>query len=109
MLKPIRPDSLIKLIEDRIPDEVIQAFNALIAKEWDGQEAIIAQDEVVREIRSNFRKSDKPMSSEMIFDLNYLNIEDLYRKEGWKVVYDKPGYNEDYEAKFTFTPKAKRK
>ena len=108
MAKPIRPDSLIKLIEDGIPDEVIQAFNALIAKEWDGQEAMITQNAVVREILSNFRKSDKPMSSQNLFDLNYLNIEDLYRKEGWKVVYDKPSYNEDFEPTFTFTPKAKR-
>jgi hypothetical protein len=109
MLKPIRPDNLVKLIEDRMPDEVIQAFNTLIAKEWDGTDAEMTQNEVVREILSNFRRSDKPMSIEMIFDLGYLNIEDLYRNAGWKVKYDKPGFNEDYKATFTFTPKTKRR
>jgi len=38
-----------------------------------------------------------------VFDKGWLNIEPMYRAAGWKVVYDKPAYNESYEPTFTFT------
>ncbi len=34
----------------------------------------------------------------------WLNVEELYRAQGWTVTYDKPGYNESYPATFTFAP-----
>jgi hypothetical protein len=37
-----------------------------------------------------------------IFSKGYLNFEELYEAQGWKVVYDKPAYNESYKANFTF-------
>lgn len=32
----------------------------------------------------------------------WLDIEDHYRKAGWKVTYDKPAYCENYDAYFKF-------
>ena len=40
-----------------------------------------------------------------IFTNNWLDIEPLYEDIGWKVTYDKPGFNETYEATFTFDKK----
>lgn len=40
-----------------------------------------------------------------VFERGYLDIEETYRKAGWSVVYDKPGYNETYDAFYTFTRK----
>lgn len=32
-------------------------------------------------------------------DHGWLDLEDIYRDEGWTVEYDSPGYNETYEAR----------
>ena len=32
-----------------------------------------------------------------------MDIESIYRADGWGVYYDKPGYNETYTATFEFT------
>lgn len=34
---------------------------------------------------------------------HWLNFEGAYRRAGWKVEFDKPGYNESYPATFKFT------
>lgn len=33
---------------------------------------------------------------------HWLDFEPVYRAAGWKVYYDKPGYNEDYEGFYQF-------
>lgn len=39
-------------------------------------------------------------------DINsWVDFEDLYRKQGWKVVYDKPAYCETYKAYFVLSKK----
>ena len=56
------------------------------------------QDDLVEEIADVMC-----ISRRGIFDLGYLDIEDLYTK--WNVEYDKPGYNESYQAYFIFSRK----
>ena len=91
---------------DRIPQVVIQAVNNLIIKEMAdncGSTITITQKEIINEII----RLDPGMTSSKIYENNYLDFEDVYRKEGWKVSYDKPGYCESYEPKFSFTPNNK--
>jgi hypothetical protein len=38
-----------------------------------------------------------------VFSKHYLDFEDVYRKQGWKVYFDRPGFNESYTATFTFS------
>jgi hypothetical protein len=102
-VKPITPKEVSKGKLDSFPDKVIEAFNELIAKHWDGRESHFKQDEVVALIR---RKMD--MSSSQIFENNWLDVEDTYRKAGWTVEYDSPAYCEDYPATFKFTKKRAR-
>lgn len=45
------------------------------------------------------------IKSNIVYGKQYLDVEDIYRKEGWKVVYDKPAYCETYEPTFTFSKK----
>lgn len=102
-VKPIKPDEVdgAKVI----PDEVIKAFNTLIAKEWDGRSAILRQGDVIKEIGRNLKASGKVMARSELFDEHYLDVEEIFRQEGWKVHYDKPAYNEDYEPSWTFQKK----
>ena len=96
MTEPIRPQD-IKSIK---PDEVIEVFNELIQKYWDGTQARFRQDEAVKLVSTKMNKAPK-----FLFDHHYLDIEDLYRQSGWMVEYDKPGYNESYPPTFTFSKK----
>jgi hypothetical protein len=42
-----------------------------------------------------------------IFKNHWLDVEEIYEEAGWQVAYDKPGYNETYEASFEFTDASK--
>jgi len=98
-VKPITPEEACKVKKENIPDAVFTAFNTLIAKNFDSKysAAVVKQKDVVSEIVKN---SD--ITSEEIFNNGYLDIEGIYRKAGWSVKYDKPGYNESYEPFFEF-------
>ena len=62
--------------------------------------AVIKQDEAARLIADKLG-----IAVSDVFSAGYLNIESAYEKVGWKVEYDKPGFNETYAATFTFTSK----
>jgi len=97
MTKPITPDEVEALQEQVIPDVVFEVFNELIAKNWSGQHSEVAQDEAVVCITERLSCDRREVLAK-----GYLNVESVYRKAGWRVTYDKPGYNESYGAFFRF-------
>ena len=54
---------------------------------------------------ANPNKIKEEITSKTIYDNNWLDIEDIFREAGWKVTYDKPAYNESYDAYFKFEGK----
>ena len=90
-VKPITPDEVVETRRDTLPDEVLAAFNELIAQNFSEYAATFSQDEVVKLIVSKMG-----CSRQRVFDERWLNVEDIYRGSGWDVEYDKPGYNESY-------------
>jgi len=100
MIEPIKPSEIVKAKRKALPDAVIETFNKMIARSWDGTMATIRQDDIIAELIS---KEDFPYTRGDIFDNHFLDIEDVYRKAGWKVEYDKPGYCENYNAIFRFS------
>jgi hypothetical protein len=99
MAGPIRPEDVNTRKSARIPQQVFEVFNRLIARQWDGHSATVRQSEVVRLlIEAGFERAQ-------IFAERMLDVESAYEAAGWKVVYDKPGYNESYPATFTFSKK----
>lgn len=98
---PLKPSDM-ELIENQreFPEFVVSAFNECIKRNWNGREAKIKQDEVI----SAMLKTRK-VKRNQIFDNNYLDIEPLYESQSWRVEYDKPGYNENYEPFFVFQRK----
>lgn len=81
------------------PDFVIQAFNECIAESQLKNSRTVLQKDVVKRIMKlgNIKRSQK------IFDEHWLDVEDHYRRAGWTVTFDKPAYNESYEASFEFS------
>lgn len=96
-MQPIRPEDIGKAKRGVIPDKVVGVFNRLIAKHYSNGSATIKQEEVV-EMLTVHMECDRAK----IYEEKWLDIEDLFRDAGWKVTYDKPGYNETYPATFTF-------
>ena len=94
-VKPIRPD---QVKPKTLPPEVIIAFNSLISENFRKGRSTITQDAVLKRIMQA-----TGVSRQKIIDNDWLEIEDLYRNAGWKVEYDKPGFNETYDAMFIFT------
>ena len=107
MIEPIKPDEVDKKLES-IPDEVIESFNEMITKKWDGHSSKFKQDDIVNIILTKMNikmKSNSPfmLTSRYLFDNKFLDVEDIYRKQGWTVVYDAPAYSETYAAIFEFS------
>lgn len=97
---PVRPKEIIDGASARIPNEVIEIFNHLIAKEWNGSSATIYQDTVVKAIVARLK-----IPRTEVFNRNYLDVERMYMEAGWCVYYDKPAYDETYDAHFIFSHK----
>lgn len=113
MVNPVRPADMYERKAKQMPPEVMEAFNELITQNYTGSRSIVRQKEVVDRIVAKMmdnQTSDFPSEPlrRRIFDEHWLDIEGIFQKAGWKVVYDKPGYNEDGEAVFVFTSATKK-
>lgn len=97
MIEPIKPSD----VDIRIPDFVIEIVNEFIKKEWDGERSRILQTDIVNEIVARYPGMGD-ITSQTVYKTHWLDFEDLYRQVGWKVKYDKPGFNEFYEPFFIF-------
>lgn len=103
-IKPLSAKDVKQVIT--FPEAVIESFNELIQKKFDGRQAVIKQKDVVEIILSKMPEGTK---SQDLIDNHWLDVEDVYRKAGWQVEFDKPAYYETYDASFTFTKKNKIK
>ncbi len=103
-VKPITPKEAVGLKKELLPDEVLEAFNELIAENIrDGEATFKATD-----VAARIKKKLQVKSIDAVFDKGHMDVEDIYRKAGWKVEYDRPGYCESYAATYTFTSKSRR-
>ena len=98
-MPPIKPSEVSK----QIPEQVFDAFNHFIYQNHDGTHSVVKQEEVVQMLVSS------GMDRNEIFSKRMLDIEGHYKKAGWDVSYEKPGYNESGEAYFTFKKKANKR
>lgn len=97
MITPIRPEEIATSKKIQMPDAILESFNELIAQNFSGDMARVRQNEIVARI------ANKGYDRRQIFDNHWLDVEDIYREAGWEVMYDKPGYNDSYEAYFEFS------
>lgn len=100
MIKPITPSEVVEQKKKDLPPEVIETWNKLIAEKFSGSSARVLQKDAVSALTIALL-----VPSSVIFDKGYLDVEPIYRDAGWKVEYDKPGYNESYEAFYIFQKK----
>lgn len=103
-MKAITPQECLSQAGNHISDMVIEVVNDMLKKEYrKGQAVVLKQDDIIEEIQ----KRDINLTREQIFGKGWLDFEPVFERAGWKVTYDKPGYNESYAATFEFSPKDK--
>lgn len=101
--KPITPQEAKNELEENFPEFVIDAVNNCIKNNFFGKESFtIKQDVIAEEI---LKLAPEGTSRDMIFKNHWMDFEDIFRKAGWNVYYDKPGWDENYDAFFKFTIK----
>jgi uncharacterized membrane-anchored protein len=100
MAKPITPEDAEKQRILAIPDFVIEAMNELLVQKLHDNHATIYIEEIIEKA---LERAPFGVTREDLFKQRMLDIENTYRNAGWKVVFDKPGFNESYEANFKFT------
>ena len=100
-IKPLSPKEVSEQFNNSIPDEVIQAVNTLLIKEYTNGTAILKQKDIIAEIR--LINSD--LTAAKIYENGWLDFENVFISNGWEVEYDKPVYFEDYDAFFRFSEK----
>jgi len=93
-------DTAQKLKNDAIPDEVIEIFNEQILKNWShfAKSATVSQDIVEKLISEKLG-----ITLPIIHERHLLDVEDIYRKAGYHVIYNGPTYNENFSAYFKFS------
>ncbi len=106
-MKPITPSQAQSKSGSHIPDKVIEVINGLIILNLrDGSSCFTQEQAIVSILRAlGTESADNASMRATIFEKKWLDFESLYRKVGWTVVYDRPGYNETYPANWTFTIK----
>ena len=96
--RPITPEEVRARRIDFIPSIIFETINTMICEKFDGKSATLRQNDILNEVCNEC----SGLTRQEIFKKHYLDIEPFYREQGWKVEYDKPGYNESYPATFTF-------
>jgi len=104
MVSPITPSDIAAIKAETIPGFVIEAFNREITKKYSNGAARVFESAVVDAIMATapLAHDGKPMYRQRVYEEGWLDVEPLFRKIGWVVEYDRPGYNESYSAYFIF-------
>ena len=98
-VKPITSDEVVTAKGEIMPDFVKEIINDLIVKNWKVNRACVYQKDIVAKLRD--------ADSRDPFAEGWLDFEPIYQEAGWNVEYDKPGWDETYDAHFIFTKKRK--
>jgi hypothetical protein len=111
-IKAVTPAEASKTYEAgaHLPEWVIEAFNEVLIKEFTpyrggGGHAHIKQEEAMKAVLQKAVDKGIEVTRKQVYDNKWLDVETFYEAAGWKVEYDKPGYNEMYEAFWNFTAK----
>ena len=104
-IQPFSPAEARKAKVFFLPKELIQAVNELLAERYKDNGDIRI---TLKDVKARCRKilgiddmfsSDDPMND---WPSSVWDFESAYESGGWKVSYDKPGYNESYDGFYIF-------
>lgn len=104
-MKPITPAQAKNQRRAGIPDFVFDVVNTLLVENLNSTctGALLLQKDIAKAIREHpeYQTYDEPRPD--IYKQGWMDFEEHYKQAGWKVDYDRPGYNENYEPKYIFS------
>jgi len=101
MVEAIKPTDVAETKAATMPDAVITAWNNIIAKNFSNGRACVRQNDIIATLMPH----TKDGQSAQVFAEGWLDIEEIYRAQGWEVVYNKPAYSETGIPTFIFKAK----
>ncbi len=105
-MKPITPTEAASAKLQSVPDEIIEAFNELLSEKISLRGIVtISQNEAMDRAQSKFQAAGKYYKNEFIYEKKWMDVEPIFQNAGWKVSYDRPGFNESGEAFYYFSTK----
>lgn len=99
-IEPIKPNDIMDNLEDIIHPDVIRAVNEILKDKYRGSRITFTLKEIKAKAISYGNISDKEIDEK-----KWLDFESIYRKAGWVVNYDRPGWDENYDSFFEFSVK----
>ena len=105
-IKPITPEEALEnkdlSIHPGIHPGIIKIINDIISTQYSKGGSVTIKE---KDIVNMFLKGHSEFTVVKVYNDHMLDFESLYSKNGWKVEYDKPAYNETYEATYKFSAK----
>ena len=97
---PITPKFIEDNLEYIIHPAVIQAVNELLKESYrPGKSVILTIKKVIQKTKSICPE----LTAEKIQENKWLDFESVFRNVGWKVKFDSPGWDENYESFYEFS------
>ena len=93
----ITPEDVESKKRTTIPEEIFYAFDKLIVDNWRGNSSTVLLKDAIKIVRDR-----GGVDITEAFDKGWFDVEPYYRRAGWKVEFDKPGYCESYDAFYVF-------
>lgn len=94
MVEPLSPGA----VSFVVPDVVLTVFNELIEENWTGDEAVVMREDALQKIIIATN-----LSRAQVYEKHLLDIEDEYRRAGWKVNHQQPERGESFLPFYRFT------
>lgn len=101
MVTAISPSDIAVQKGENFPDFVLDEWNKMIAKNFTAGRAHVSQEDMISALLPHTQHGNR----QEVFANHWLDVEEVYRAQGWVVDYAKPAYNESYPASFTFKAK----
>lgn len=109
-IAPITPAEAKAQHVERVPDYVILAVNQLIVEYYqDNYDFTIPQAEIVDlALKTGIESGEleEGTGADYLFENGYLDFEELYAKNGWSVMHNKPDLGENWKPYFSFRKKS---
>lgn len=101
LIVPLTPEVAMQSHYKNVPGKVIECWNKCIQENLQVRGKKVSSRFLLEELSDKI-KQEMECSHDEAQKKGWFDLEDVFRKQGWKVSYDQPGYNESYKAHYEF-------
>jgi len=96
----LSPEAAVAAWKLSLPDEVVDIFNAKLLEKFDGKNAQVLEEALLKSLK------DKGFASNRVCEQGWLEqVQGMYQESGWKVEYRSPNWEESFKSYFFFEHK----